>query len=46
MDAGLAVMRERGDFADGVIAHEGAALGTEEFVSFGRKAVKVQAALG
>ncbi len=39
LDAGLAVMAEGGDFADGVIAHEGAWLGGETFVSFDRKAI-------
>ena len=37
--AGLAMLEGGGDFADGVIAHEGAMLGAEEFVSFDRKAV-------
>ena len=35
----LAVFRSGGDFADGVIAHEGGWLGGETFVSFDRKAV-------
>lgn len=39
LDAGLEVMARGGDFADGVIAHEGAWLGGETFVSFDRKAV-------
>ncbi len=38
-DAGLAVLRAGGDFADGLIAHEGNWLGGETFVSFDRKAV-------
>ena len=38
--AGLAVLDLGGDFADGVIAHEGAWLGAEEFVSFDKQAVK------
>lgn len=38
VDAGLAVLEAGGDFADGVIAHEGAWLGGETFVSFDRKA--------
>lgn len=39
VDAGLAMLDAGGDFADGVIAHEGAWLGGEEFVSFDRDAV-------
>ncbi|MGH7690940.1 MAG: type II toxin-antitoxin system VapC family toxin [Rhodanobacteraceae bacterium] len=39
LDTGLAVMVEGGDFADGVIAYEGAWLGGETFVSFDTKAV-------
>ncbi|HRK67425.1 MAG TPA: type II toxin-antitoxin system VapC family toxin [Hyphomonas sp.] len=38
-DAGLAMLELGGDFADGVIAYEGAWLGSEEFVSFDKKAV-------
>lgn len=37
--AGLALLVAGGDFADGVIAHEGARLGGEVFVSFDRRAV-------
>lgn len=39
VEAGLAILRAGGDFADGLIAHEGAWLGGETFVSFDRKAV-------
>jgi predicted nucleic-acid-binding protein len=39
VEAGLAVLEAGGDFADGVIAHEGAWLGGETFVSFDKKAV-------
>ena len=39
VEAGLAVLRDGGDFADGVIAFEGRWLGGESFVSFDRKAV-------
>lgn len=46
VDAGLACLESGGDFADGVIAYEGAWLGGETFVSFDRKAVKVIAELG
>jgi len=38
-EAGLAVLEAGGDFADGVMAHEGAWLGGETFVSFDKKAV-------
>lgn len=39
VEAGLAVLNAGGDFADGVIAHEGSWLGGEVFVSFDKKAV-------
>jgi predicted nucleic-acid-binding protein len=39
VEAGLAVLDEGGDFADGIIAHEGQWLGGETFVSFDREAV-------
>ena len=38
-EAGLAMLEAGGDFADGVIAHEGNWLGGETFVSFDRQAV-------
>lgn len=38
-EAGLAILDAGGDFADGVIAHEGNWLGGEIFVSFDKKAV-------
>lgn len=38
--AGLATLLDGGDFADGVIAHQGRMLGGEEFVSFDRVAVR------
>lgn len=41
VEAGLAMMDAGGDFADGVIAYEGRALGGEVFASFDRKAVKL-----
>lgn len=41
VDAGLAVLETGGDFADGVIAYEGAWLGGDVFVSFDKKAVKL-----
>jgi predicted nucleic-acid-binding protein len=46
VEAGLAVLDGGGDFADGVIAHEGRWLGAETFVSFDRKAVDTLAAQG
>lgn len=45
-EAGLAVLRGGGDFADGVIAWEGRSLGGETFVSFDKKAVAAMTALG
>ena len=41
VEAGLAVLEAGGDFADGVIAHEGAWLGADTFVSFDRRAVEL-----
>lgn len=38
-EAGLSILDAGGDFADGVIAHEGNWLGGERFVSFDKKAV-------
>jgi len=38
---GLAVLEAGGDFADGILAHEGATLGGEVFVSFDKKATIV-----
>ncbi len=43
---GLAALEAGGDFADGVIAFDGAALGADTFVSFDRKAVSVLEAHG
>jgi predicted nucleic-acid-binding protein len=40
-EAGLALLDAGGDFADGVIAHEGTWLGADTFVSFDKKAVKL-----
>lgn len=39
VEAGLATLIAGGDFADGLIAYEGAWLGAETFVSFDQKAV-------
>src|SRR5205807_739802 len=41
VDAGLAVLNDGGDFADGLIAYEGNWLGGETFVSFDKKAVSL-----
>lgn len=46
VEAGLAVLEAGGDFADGVIAYEGAWLGAETFVSFDKKAVALLTAQG
>jgi predicted nucleic-acid-binding protein len=46
LDAGLAVLKAGGDFADGVIAHEGKWLGGETFVSFDKRAVSLIARQG
>jgi predicted nucleic-acid-binding protein len=41
LNAGLDVLSQGGDFADGVIAFTGAALGGDTFVSFDRQAVRI-----
>ena len=41
VEAGLAVLDQGGDFADGAIAFEGHWLGAGEFVSFDKQAVKL-----
>ena len=46
VDAGLAVLKEGGDFADGAIAYEGNWLGGEIFVSFDNRAVSLIAKQG
>ena len=43
VEAGLALLEAGGDFADGVIAHQGQWLGGEVFVSFDRQAVALLA---
>lgn len=45
-EAGLAMLELGGDFADGVIAHEGSWLGADIFVSFDKRAVKLLQAQG
>jgi predicted nucleic-acid-binding protein len=46
VEAGLAVLKAGGDFADGVIAFEGAWLGGETFASFDKKAVLLLSQMG
>lgn len=46
LEAGLAILASGGDFADGVIAHEGGTLGGKTFVSFDKKAIALLAAQG
>jgi len=41
VEAGLALLEVGGDFADGIMAHEGCWLGGETFVSFDRQAVRL-----
>jgi len=45
-EAGLALLDAGGDFADGAIAYEGSWLGSDAFVSFDRKTVKLMDAQG
>lgn len=45
-EAGLAMLEAGGDFADGVMAHEGHWLGGETFVSFDKQAVELLRAQG
>lgn len=46
VEAGLAMLSDGGDFADGVIAFEGAALGGSTFASFDKDAVRRLKGLG
>ena len=46
VEAGLRLLEAGGDFADGVIAHEGSWLGGEIFCSFDKRAVKLLVAAG
>lgn len=46
VEAGLALLRQGGDFADGIIAFEGASLGGETFLSFDKDAVTQLQSLG
>ncbi len=45
-EAGVNTLEAGGDFADGVIAHEGKWLGADSLVSFDGKAVKLMKARG
>ena len=44
--AGLAILYDGGDFADGVLAFEGRRLGADTFISFDKEAVKLLAKQG
>jgi predicted nucleic-acid-binding protein len=46
VEAGLSMLEDDGDFADGVIAHEGVWLGGETFVSLDKRAVPLLTARG
>jgi predicted nucleic-acid-binding protein len=46
VDAGLAIMKQGGDFADGLIAFEGQWLGGETFASFDKNAIALVAKQG
>lgn len=46
VEAGLALLSQGGDFADGIIAFEGAGLGATTFASFDKDAVKRLKKLG
>ena len=46
VEVGLSVLDAGGDFADGVIAYEGAWLGAEEFLSFDTDAISLLQSLG
>ena len=41
VEAGLSMLEAGGDFADGIIAHEGQWLGGETFLSFDKQAIKL-----
>jgi len=44
--AGLVLLNAGGDFADGVIAHGGRALGSDQLVTFDREAAQLLSAAG
>jgi predicted nucleic-acid-binding protein len=45
-EAGLGILEAGGDFADGVIAYDGAWLGADTFASFDKKAISLLTAQG
>lgn len=46
VEAGLQILENNGDFADGVIAYEGRWIGCDTFLSFDKQAVRLVAAAG
>ena len=46
VEAGLAMLRAGGDFADGVVAHEGQWLGAQTFLTFDTKAASLLSTQG
>ena len=46
VEAGMAILKAGGDFADGLIAYEGSWLGGDTFVSFDKRAVSLIAKQG
>jgi predicted nucleic-acid-binding protein len=46
VEAGLTLLDAGGDFADAIIAYEGAWLGAETFISFDKKAARLMEARG
>ena len=46
VEAGLRILRTGGDFADGAIAWQGAAMGGDTFITFDRQAVHLLTAAG
>lgn len=46
VEAGLAILEAGGDFADGVIAHQGRTLGGDTFLTFDSKAARLLADAG
>ena len=46
VETGLKTLRAGGDFADGILAHEGLWMGGEQFVTFDKKAVTLLSAHG
>lgn len=46
VEAGIAALEAGGDFADGVVAHEGRGLGGANFMSFDKNAVAILSRMG